>query len=113
MPVKRGEIYWVDLGIPKGSQQGGQRPALVIQNDIGNRTSPTTLVAAITSQKKKGYPFHVKFSAAESGLSRDGTVLLEQIRTINQDRLVSKAGELSSAKMTEVDQALKVSLGLI
>jgi len=113
MPVKRGEIYWVDLGIPKGSQQGGQRPALVIQNDIGNRTSPTTLVAAITSQKKKSYPFHVNFSAAESGLSRDGTVLLEQIRTINQDRLVSKAGELSSAKMTEVDQALKVSLGLI
>ena len=113
MPVLRGEIYWVEFGTPRGSQQGGRRPALVIQNDTGNRSSPTTLVAAITSQQKKSYPFHVDFSAAESELPRNGTVLLEQIRTVNQNILVNKAGELSSARMAEVDQALKVSLGLI
>lgn len=113
MPVQRGDVYWVDFGTPRGSQQGGRRPALIIQNDTGNRSSPTTLVAAITSQQKKSYPFHVDFSAEESGLSRNGTVLLEQIRTVNQNMLVNKAGELSSAKMAAVDQALKVSMGLI
>lgn len=110
--VRRGEIYWVDFGIPRGSEQGGQRPALVVQNDVGNAYSSTTIVAAITSQQGQEYPFHVPITAEESGLRRDGTVLLEQIRTITKDRLVTKAGTLPSAKMREVDKALKVSLGL-
>lgn len=112
MPVQRGEVYWVDFGVPRGSEQGGRRPALVIQNDIGNRNSSTTIVAAITSQQKRQYPFHVEIKANESGLPQDSTVLLEQIMTISQNRLVSKAGTLSSAKMAEVDEALKVSLEL-
>jgi len=112
MPVQRGEIYSVDFGIPRGSEQGGRRPALVIQNDIGNRNSPTTIVAAITSRQKKHYPFHVEITANESGLPQDGTVLLEQVLTINQSRLVSKVGALASAKMAEVDYAIKKSLGL-
>lgn len=112
MPAKRGEIYWVDFGTPRRGEQGGRRPALIIQNDIGNRTSPTTIVAAITSRQKKRYPFHVETTAKESGLPQDGTILLEQLLTINQNRLISKVGTLSSTKMMEVDEALKVSLGL-
>jgi mRNA interferase MazF len=110
--VRRGEIYWVDFGIPKGSEQGGRRPTLIVQNDTGNMYSPTTIVAAITSKQKQEYPFHVGITAKESGLLRDSTVLLEQLQTINQDRLISKAGSLSNAKMRQVDEALKVSLGL-
>lgn len=112
MAVRRGDIYWVDFGTPKGSDQGGRRPALIIQNDIGNAYSPTTIVAAITSKQKREYPFHVEITAEESGLPRDGTILLEQLLTIPQDRLISKAGSLSSIKMRQVDEALKVSLGL-
>jgi len=112
VPVRRGEIYWVDFGIPKGSEQGGRRPALIIQNDTGNNSSSTTIIAAITSKKKKAYPFHVEVSASESGLSEDGTVLLEQVFTIDQSRLIERIGSLSSARMTEVNKALQVSLGL-
>jgi len=111
MPIKRGEIWWVDFGTPKGSEQGGRRPALVIQNDSGNASSPTTIVAAITSRQKKPYPFHVDVTAAESGLSKAGTILLEQILTVSQDRLSRRAGMLSPSKMAEVDKALRVSLG--
>lgn len=112
MPMWRGDIYWVDLGTPKGSEQGGRRPALIIQNDTGNTYSPTTILAAITSKQKRLYPFHVEITAEESGLSEDSIVLLEQLRTINQDRLISKIGTLHGAKMRQVDEALKVSLGL-
>ena len=90
--VQRGDIYWVDFGVPRGSEQGGRRPALVVQNDAGNASAPTTIVAAITSRQKRAYPFHVEVSASESGLSRDSTVLLEQFATIDQARLGDKCG---------------------
>ena len=112
MPVRRGDIYWVDFGTPKGSEQGGRRPALIIQNDTGNISSPTTIIAAITSKKKVSYTFHVDVSALESGLPQDSTILLEQLLTINKSRLTNRIGNLSSAKMLEVDRALKESLGL-
>lgn len=113
MAVKRGEIYWVDFGAPRGSEQAGKRPALVIQNDIGNETSPITIIAAITSKIKKPYPFHVPIIATESGLPKDGTVLLEQLLTIAQDKLLQRCGQLSPDKMEEVDRALMHSLGMI
>ncbi len=117
--MKRGEIYQLDFGIPQGSVQGGKRPGLVIQwdalimqNDVGNSTSPTTIVAAITSRRKKSYPFHVEISASESGLPEDSTVLLEQIQTVPQSRLIRKRGELDEHKMEEVNKALICSLGI-
>lgn len=113
MVVKRGEIYWVDFGIPRGSEQAGRHPALVIQNDIGNKTSPTTIVAGITSKTKKPYPFHVEVTSAESGLPQDSTILLEQLLTIAQDRLLQCCGQLSPNKMREVNKALMHSLDLI
>lgn len=112
MPVSRGEIWWVDFGIPRGSEQGGHRPAFVVQNDSGNLYSSTTIVAAITSRQRKPYPFHVEITARESGLPEDSTILLEQLLTVSQNRLVRRAGILSASKMTEVDKALRVSLGL-
>jgi len=112
MLVQRGEIYWVDYGVPRGSEQGGQRPALIIQNDVGNASSPTTIIAAITTRKKAPYPFHVDISAQESGLPHDSTVMLEQLNTFSKDRLIRLAGNLSSAKMRDIDRALHVSLGL-
>jgi len=113
MRILRGDIWWVDFGTPRGSEQGGRRPALIIQNDTGNAYSSTTIIAAITSRKKGAYPFHVEISAFESGLPQDSTVLLEQLLTVNQDRLVSQAGCLSTAKIKEIDTALQVSLGII
>jgi len=99
--------------MPVGSEQGGRRPALIIQNDIGNRTSTTTIIAAITSKiYNVEYPFHVQISSKESGLSKDSTVKLEQIRTISVDRLISLTGSLSPEKMLEVDEAILSSLGL-
>jgi len=112
MPVRRGDIYWVGLGTPRGSEQGGPSPALVVQNDTGNVSSPTTIIAAITSRKKGAYPFHVDISALESGLPEDSTVLLEQLLTVNKSRLINRVGSLSRGKMREVDKALKVSLGI-
>jgi len=110
--MQRGEIYSLDFGIPRGSVQGGVRPALVIQNDVGNRTSSTTIVAAITSKHKKSYAFHVEISTDESGLPEDSTILLEQIQTLPQNRLVKKIGGIDKHKMVEVDRALIVSLGI-
>lgn len=110
--MKRGEIYQLDFGIPQGSVQGGVRPALVIQNDIGNRTSPTTIIAAVTSKQKKRYPFHVEISANESGLPEDSTILLEQIQTVPQNRLTKKIGGIDEHKMEEVNRALMRSLGI-
>ncbi len=111
--IKRGEIYDVDFNPARGSEQAGIRPALIIQNDIGNQYSSTTIVAAITSQKKKLYPFHVNFTATESGLKQDSVVLLEQILTIDQGRLIQRRGCLNRERMNEVDAALKKSLALI
>lgn len=111
--ASRGEIYWLDLPIATGSEQSGRRPVLVIQNDMGNRASPTTIVAAITSQpRRQVYPFHVAIATDESGLRLDGTVLCEQIQTVDQGRLSALAGSLGRPKMREVDLALHRSLGL-
>jgi mRNA interferase MazF len=110
--MQRGEIYKLDFGNPQGSVQAGIRPALIIQNDIGNRSSNTTIVAAITSKHKKSYPFHVEISRNESGLPEDSTILLEQIQTVPQARLVGKIGNIGKSKMMEVDEALIISLGL-
>jgi mRNA interferase MazF len=112
MLVRRGEIWWADFGIPRGSEQGGQRPALIIQNDIGNTHSTTTIVAAITGKTKASYPFHVEVSAQESELPQDSTILLEQILTISKSRLIRRAGILSSARLRDVDRALQFSLSL-
>jgi len=117
--MKRGEIYRLDFGIPQGSVQGGVRPSLVVQgdavilqNDVGNDTSPTTMVAAITKKRERKYPFHVEISAKESGLPKDSTILLEQIQTVPQSRLTKKLGELDEHKMEEVNKALMCSLGI-
>lgn len=111
--VRRGEIYWLDMPVSQGSVQQGRRPVLVVQNDLGNRYSTTTIVAAITSQRQqRPYPFQVAFSAQESGLRLDGTILCEQIQTIDQVRLGGLAGSVPANRMLEVDQALKRSLGL-
>ncbi len=110
--VKRGDIYWVDWNPGRGSEQSGLRPALVIQNDVGNRLSPTTIIAAITTAPSKVYPFMVRITASESGLPRDSTIDLGTILTIDQTRLGGKCGELSRTKMAEVNEAITTSLAL-
>jgi mRNA interferase MazF len=110
--IRRGEIYWVNWNPGRGSEQGGLRPALVIQNDIGNKFSPTTIVAALTTAVEKPYPFLVRVTAKKSGLPRDSTVNLAVILTIDKTRLTRKCGELSEAKMSEVNEAVKASLGV-
>ncbi|WP_103895600.1 type II toxin-antitoxin system PemK/MazF family toxin [Caloramator fervidus] len=112
--VKRGDIFYADLSPVVGSEQGGIRPVLVIQNDIGNKYSPTVIVAAITSQINKAkLPTHVEIKSSEYGLNKDSVILLEQIRTIDKRRLREKLGHISDEMMKQVDYALKISLGLI
>lgn len=109
--MKRGEIYIADLGSVIGSEQGGKRPVLIIQNDIGNKFSPTVIIAAITSQKgKTNIPTHVFVKAGEGGLRADSIVLLEQIRTVGKERLLFKVGAFPL--MEKIDKALKISMGL-
>jgi len=110
--VKRGEIYWVDWYPGRGSEQTGRRPALVIQNDVGNRLSPTVIVAACTTAESKLFPFIVKIPKTESGLLKDCSVNLSTIMTVDKARLGGKCGQLNHDKMAEVDRAIKVSLGL-
>jgi mRNA interferase MazF len=111
--VRRGEIHWVELPPSTGSEQVGIRPALIIQNDAGNRSSTTTIVVAITSQpRRRLYPFHVSFTAEESGLNLGGTVLCEQVFTVDQNRLQRLIGALPQDRMRDVDVALHRSLGL-
>ena len=112
MAVRRGEIYWVDWSPGRGSEQVGERPALVIQNDIGNQYSTTTIVAAISAAPEKPYPFVVPVTASESGLPRDSAVNLSRILTVSVARLQSRCGALNAEKMAEVDEAIKSSLGL-
>ena len=110
MSVKRGEIYYADLSPVVGSEQGGIRPVLIVQNDIGNRHSPTVIAAAITSrQDKNRLPTHIEVRADKCGLARDSIVLLEQIRTIDKKRLGDKMGELDLNSMNKVDTALSIS----
>jgi mRNA interferase MazF len=112
--VKRGDVYFADLSPVVGSEQGGVRPVLVIQNDIGNRFSPTVIVAAITAQIQKAkLPTHVEIDAQKYGFERDSVILLEQIRTIDKQRLTDKITHLDEEMMDRVDEALQISLGLI
>ena len=113
MPVKRGEIYYADLSPVVGSEQGGIRPVLIVQNDVGNKHSPTVIAAAITSKKEKSQlPTHISVSAQSCGLSKDSVVLLEQVRTLDTRRLKERMGELDSSSMAQVNNALQVSFGL-
>ena len=114
MYIRRGEIYYADLSPVVGSEQGGTRPVLVLQNDIGNQYSPTTIVSAITSQISKAkLPTHVEVTAKSSGLERDSVILLEQIRTIDKSRLKEKVTSLNDEILAKVAQAVEISLGLI
>ena len=111
--VRRGEIYYADLSPVVGSEQGGMRPVLIVQNDIGNRHSPTVIAAAITSQQNKTrLPTHIEISARDYGLSRKSVVLLEQIRTLDKRRLRERMGCLDTALMQRVDDTIAVSFGL-
>ncbi len=113
MTVRRGDIYYADLSPVVGSEQGGIRPVLIVQNDIGNRYSPTVIAAAITSQKtKSNLPTHIELSAGCTGLQKDSIVLLEQIRTIDKHRLKEKMGKLDERSMEMVDEAIGISFGL-
>ena len=111
--MKRGDIYYADLSPVVGSEQGGVRPVLIVQNDTGNRYSPTVIAAAITSQTNKAkLPTHIALSAPDYGLPRDSVVLLEQIRTLDKHRLRERAGQITPEDQRRVNQALDVSLGL-
>ena len=113
--VKRGDIYFADLSPVVGSEQGGMRPVLIVQNDTGNRHSPTVIAAAITSQTgKANLPTHITLSARSGGggLNRDSVILLEQIRTLDKSRLRGRMGKLDAGTMSAVDSALAVSFGL-
>lgn len=114
MVIRRGDIFFADLSPVIGSEQGGTRPVLVLQNDIGNQYSPTTIVAAVTSQISKAkLPTHVEVTTGESGLEKDSVILLEQIRTIDKSRLKEKITSLSDELMEKVAQATEISLGLM
>lgn len=111
--IKRGDIYYADLSPVVGSEQGGMRPVLIVQNNVGNRYSPTVIAAAITSQVNKAkMPTHIELGAPRFGLTRDSVVLMEQIRTIDKKRLREKMGCLDETAMRSVDEALAVSFGL-
>ena len=113
MIVRRGDIYFADLSPVVGSEQGGIRPVLIVQNDVGNKHSPTVICAAITSQMNKAkLPTHIALSAAEYALPKDSVVLLEQIRTIDKRRLREHMGRLDEKQMALVDDAIAVSFGL-
>lgn len=113
MPCRRGEVYFVDLNPVPGREQGGRRPVLIVQNDIGNQFSPVTIVAAITSAVAgKAYPIEVRLPSGAGGLPKESAVLLNQIKTIDKTRLETRVGELDAPTMRQVDEALKISLGL-
>lgn len=113
MNIKRGDIYYADLSPVVGSEQGGIRPVLVVQNDVGNRHSPTVIAAAITSQINKAkLPTHIELKSDAYGLSKDSVVLLEQIRTIDKKRLKEKMGHIDDNLMERINSAISVSFGL-
>ena len=113
MSVRRGEIYYTDLSPVVGSEQGGVRPVLIVQNDVGNKYSPTVIAAAITSQKEKSkLPTHIEINAQNCGLAKNSVVLLEQIRTIDKKRLKERMGMLDEDPMYQVNSALSISFGL-
>ncbi len=113
MNIRRGDIYYADLSPVVGSEQGGIRPVLIIQNDVGNRYSPTVIAAAITSKMGKNkLPTHIDLYAEKVGLTKDSVVLLEQVRTLDKQRLKEKMGHLDDEFMGEIDNAIAVSFGL-
>ena len=113
MNIKRGDIYYADLSPVVGSEQGGLRPVLIVQNDIGNKYSPTVIAAAITSRMSKAkLPTHIDIYAEEVGLAKDSVILLEQIRTLDKRRLKEKMGHLDDAVMNHVNTAIAISFGL-
>lgn len=113
MIVKRGELYYADLSPVVGSEQGGLRPVLIVQNDIGNKYSPTVIVAAITSQQTKAkIPTHIELPADTYGLPKDSVILLEQIRTLDKQRLQQQISVLPEELMQKVNQAILISLGI-
>ena len=114
MTVKRGDIFYADLSPVVGSEQGGIRPVLIVQNDVGNKYSPTVIAAAITSQRfKTQLPTHIQVDAQDCGLSKDSIVLLEQVRTLDKQRLKERMGNLGERDMIRVNRALSVSLGIL
>lgn len=113
MTIKRGELYYADLNPVVGSEQGGLRPVLILQNDIGNKYSPTVIVAAITSQLTKAkIPTHIELTASLYGLPKDSVILLEQIRTLDKQRLKEHISNLPPDLMEQVNQAILISLGI-
>ncbi len=113
MNIKRGDIYYADLSPVVGSEQGGIRPVLIVQNDVGNKHSPTVIAAAITSQQSKAnIPTHISIGCESSGLAKNSVVLLEQVRTLDKRRLKEKMGCVSQSAMSLIDQAISISFGL-
>lgn len=113
MSIYRGEIYYADLSPVVGSEQGGIRPVLIVQNDVGNKHSPTVIAAAITSQREKSrLPTHIEINSGSCCLAKDSVVLLEQIRTIDKKRLKERMGALDAGSMDKINEALQVSFGL-
>lgn len=113
MTIKRGEIYYADLNPVVGSEQGGLRPVLILQNDIGNKYSPTVIVAAVTSQLTKAkIPTHIALDAMDYGLPKESVILLEQIRTLDKQRLKEHISTLPEELMQRVNQAILISLGI-
>ena len=113
MTIKRGDIYYADLSPVVGSEQGGVRPVLIVQNDVGNRYSPTVIAAAITSQHDKAnLPTHISLAARSCGLTRDSVILLEQVRTLDKRRLRERMGRVDGELMERIDAAIAVSFGL-
>ncbi len=113
MNIRRGDIYYADLSPVIGSEQGGIRPVLIVQNNVGNRFSPTVIAAAITSQQSKAnLPTHIPLNADTSGLSKNSVVLLEQVRTIDKKRLKEKMGSIDESVMNDINNAISISLGL-
>ena len=112
--IKRGDLFYADLSPVVGSEQGGTRPVLIIQNDIGNKYSPTVIVAAVTSQLTKAkLPTHIEVTKGCFGLNKDSVILLEQIRTLDKRRLKEKIGELDSKAILNIDKAILISLGFV
>lgn len=114
MDIKRGELYYADLSPVVGSEQGGVRPVLVVQNDVGNKYSPTVIAAAVTSKINKAkLPTHIELPVGEYGLVKDSVILLEQIRTLDKRRLKERIGALPQGTMSKVDKAILISLGFL
>ena len=112
--IRRGDIYYADLSPVIGSEQGGIRPVVIVQNNIGNKYSPTVIAAAITSKTDKSrLPTHIEVDAVNNGLAKDSVILLEQLRTLDKMRLKEKMGHLEDDLMTKVNEAINISMGLI